>query len=132
NAFFTAMILGFVATIIYAKLMLANVTIKMPEQVPPAVSKAFAAIIPATAALYTIAAFNFFFGKLTDGMLFIDWVQKFIAEPLLGLSQGFGAVLLVSILIQLFWFFGIHGMNVLAPVLEGIWGVAQITNVNLF
>lgn len=132
NAFFTAMILGFVATIIYAKLMLANVTIKMPEQVPPAVSKAVAAIIPATAALYTIAAFNFFFGKLTDGMLFIDWVQKFIAEPLLGLSQGFGAVLLVSILIQLFWFFGIHGMNVLAPVLEGIWGVAQITNVNLF
>ncbi|MBO0437882.1 PTS sugar transporter subunit IIC [Vagococcus fluvialis] len=132
NAFFTAMILGFVATIIYAKLMLANVTIKMPEQVPPAVSKAFAAIIPATVALYTIAAFNFFFGKLTDGMLFIDWVQKFIAEPLLGLSQGFGAVLLVSILIQLFWFFGIHGMNVLAPVLEGIWGVAQITNVNLF
>ncbi|MFW3652097.1 PTS sugar transporter subunit IIC [Vagococcus fluvialis] len=132
NAFFTAMILGFIATIIYAKLMLANVTIKMPEQVPPAVSKAFAAIIPATAALYTIAAFNFFFGKLTDGMLFIDWVQKFIAEPLLGLSQGFGAVLLVSILIQLFWFFGIHGMNVLAPVLEGIWGVAQITNVNLF
>lgn len=132
NAFFTAMILGFIATIIYAKLMLANVTIKMPEQVPPAVSKAFAAIIPATAALYVIAAFNFFFGKLTDGMLFIDWVQKFIAEPLLGLSQGFGAVLLVSILIQLFWFFGIHGMNVLAPVLEGIWGVAQITNVNLF
>lgn len=132
NAFFTAMILGFIATIIYAKLMLANVTIKMPEQVPPAVSKAFAAIIPATVALYTIAAFNFFFGKLTDGMLFIDWVQKFIAEPLLGLSQGFGAVLLVSILIQLFWFFGIHGMNVLAPVLEGIWGVAQITNVNLF
>ena len=132
NAFFTAMILGFIATIIYAKLMLANVTIKMPEQVPPAVSKAFAAIIPATAALYAIATFNFVFGKLSGGMLFIDWVQKFIAEPLLGLSQGFGAVLLVSILIQLFWFFGIHGMNVLAPVLEGIWGVAQIKNVNLF
>ncbi|QCA29284.1 PTS sugar transporter subunit IIC [Vagococcus xieshaowenii] len=131
NAFFTAMILGFVAVVIFSKLMNKNITIKMPEQVPPAVSKAFAAIIPALVALYVVGIFNYFFTKGT-GMLFIDWVQKTIAEPLLGLSQGFGAVVLVTIFIQLFWFFGIHGMNVLAPVLEGIWGVAQIKNVNLF
>ncbi|WP_143754921.1 PTS transporter subunit EIIC, partial [Listeria seeligeri] len=36
-------IFGFISTIIYAKLMRRNIIIKMPDTVPPAVSKAFAA-----------------------------------------------------------------------------------------
>jgi cellobiose PTS system EIIC component len=40
-----------------------------------------------------------------------------LQEPLLNLSQGYGAVLLMTILVQVFWFFGIHGTNVLAPIL---------------
>ncbi|MGX7200090.1 PTS sugar transporter subunit IIC [Enterococcus nangangensis] len=132
NAYFTIMIIGAVATIIYAKLMLADVTIKMPDSVPPAVSKAFAAIIPATASLYVIAIFNFIISKIFDGQLFIDLVQKYIAEPFLGASQGIGWVLLVTLFVQVFWFFGIHGPNVLAPVLEGVWGVGQLTNINIF
>ncbi len=78
--------------------MLANITIKMPDSVPPAVSKAFAAILPATIALYVIAIINFIVGQLTDGQLIIDLVQKYIAEPFLGLSQGIGAVLIVTVL----------------------------------
>src|SRR5699024_10235638 len=50
----------------------------------------------------------------------------------IGLSQGFGAVALTALFVQLFWFFGIHGPNVLAPILEGVFGVAQLENVNLF
>lgn len=132
NFYFTAMIIGFVATVIFAKLMLANITIKMPEQVPPAVSKAFAAIIPATAALYATAAFYWLFSLVVPDMTFLQWLQKTIATPLLGLSQGYGAVLLVTLFVQLFWFFGIHGTNVLAPILEGVFSVAQLKNVNLF
>lgn len=45
---FSALIIGLISVIIYAKLMIKKVTIKLPEQVPPAVSKAFAAIIPGT------------------------------------------------------------------------------------
>ncbi|MGM0523872.1 MAG: PTS sugar transporter subunit IIC [Bacillota bacterium] len=132
NLFFTAMIIGFVSTLIFAKLMLANITIKLPDTVPPAVSKAFASIIPATIALYVASIFYFIFAKLVPGMTFLDWTQETIARPLLGLSQGFGAVILVTLFVQLFWFFGIHGPNVLAPILEGVFGVAQIENINLF
>ncbi|WEG73771.1 PTS sugar transporter subunit IIC [Vagococcus intermedius] len=131
NAFFTAMIIGAVSVIIFAKLMQKNITIKLPESVPPAVSNAFAAIIPATAALYIIAIFNFAFGEMT-GMLFIDWVQETIAKPLMGFSQGLGAVLVIQLAIQIFWFFGIHGTNVMAPVLEGIFGQAQLINIDVF
>ncbi|WP_122645240.1 PTS sugar transporter subunit IIC [Enterococcus mediterraneensis] len=132
NAYFTIMIMGALSVIIFCKLMLADITIKMPDSVPPAVSKAFAAIIPATVALYVVAIINFVVGKLTDGQLIIDLVQKYIAEPFLGLSQGIGAVLIVTVFVQLFWFFGIHGPNVLAPVLEGIWGQAQLVNIDIF
>lgn len=132
NAYFTVMIIGALATIIYCKLMLANITIKLPDSVPPAVSKAFSAILPASIALYVVAIINFVVAQLSGGQLLIDLIQKYIAEPFLGLSQGFGAVVLVQIFVQIFWFFGIHGTNVMAPVLEGIWGQAQLINVNIF
>ena len=38
-------------------------------------------------------------------------------------------------MIQLFWFFGLHGHNVLAPILEGIYSTASLRNLehwNLF
>lgn len=132
NFYFTAMIVGFVATMIYIKLMQANITIKLPDSVPPAVSKAFASIIPATAALYIIGTFYFVFAKIVPDLTFQEWIQETIALPLLGLSQGFGAVALTTLFVQIFWFFGIHGPNVLAPILEGVFGVAQLENVNLF
>ncbi|EUJ30658.1 PTS system cellobiose-specific transporter subunit IIC [Listeria floridensis FSL S10-1187] len=126
---FTAMIFGFLSTIIYAKLMLRKITIKMPESVPPAVSKAFAAIIPALIALYVVGIIDWAFFKITN-MDVISWISKSIQEPLLDLSQGYGAVLLVTFLVQLLWFFGIHGPNVLAPVLESLWGTAQLQNIS--
>lgn len=132
NFFFTAMIIGLIATMIYVKLMLKDITIKLPESVPPAISKAFASIIPATAALYIVSIFYWLFSLMVPDMTFLQWIQKTIAEPLLGLSQGFGAVVLAALFVQLFWFFGIHGPNVLAPILEGVFGVAQLQNVNLF
>lgn len=132
NFFFTAMIIGFFSTIIYAKLMLKDFTIKLPDTVPPAVSKAFASIIPATVAIYAASIFYYVFSLIFPGVTFLDWLQETIALPLLGLSQGFGAVILATLFVQIFWFFGIHGPNVLAPILEGVFGVAQLHNVNLF
>lgn len=132
NGYFTIMIMGAIAVIIYAKLMQKNITIKLPDSVPPAVSNAFAAILPAAIGLYTVAIINFIVGKVTNGQLLIDLIQKYIAEPFLGASQGFGILVIVQLLIQVLWFFGIHGTNVMSPVLEGIWGVAQLKNINVF
>lgn len=39
---FTAMIIGFIAAVVYAKLMSRDLTIKLPEEVPAGVSRAFA------------------------------------------------------------------------------------------
>jgi PTS system cellobiose-specific IIC component len=123
---FTAMIFGGFSVAIYIWLLHKDITIKMPDSVPPAVSKAFTALIPSMVALYAVGIVNYIFNKIT-GQVFGDWLNATIQAPLLKAGQGAGMVILVALLVQLFWFFGIHGPNVLAPILESIWGYFSIS-----
>lgn len=62
----------------------------------------------------------------------IDWISESIQTPLLGLSQGYGAVLLIVLLVHVLWFFGLHGTNIMSPVLQSIYGVAMVDNTNAY
>lgn len=128
---FSALVIGFLATWVYATLVRHNVVIKLPDTVPPAVNKAFAAIIPGTVAVYVSSIVAYIVFALT-GQSLSDVVSTYIQLPLLGLSQGLGSVILVTFLVQLFWFFGLHGHNVLAPVMEGIYSVALNENTAVY
>ncbi|MCI6693823.1 MAG: PTS transporter subunit EIIC [Clostridium sp.] len=131
NGYFTAMLVGFMACIIFGKLMNKNWTIKLPDTVPPAIAKPFLSIIPGFIALYSVSIFVYVFNKIT-GQILIDWIYKVLQTPLLGLSQSFLAVVLIAFLTQLFWFFGIHGGNVMAPIMEGLFGVTLLANMEAF
>ncbi len=131
NGYFTAIIIGFFTAIIFCKLMNKNWTIKLPDTVPPAIATPFLSIIPAVIALYAVGAVTYVFNLVT-GELIIDWIYKVLQTPLLGLSQSYVAVLLVAVLTQLFWFFGIHGGNVMAPIMEGVFGVALLANLEAY
>lgn len=120
SGLFTALIVGLLSTIIYAKLMLAKVTIKLPEQVPPAVSKAFAAIIPGCVAIYAAGILQYLCTQFL-GMGFPELLFKYIQMPFEGLSQGLFSVLVLVFFVQVFWFFGLHGPNVLAPIIDGVY-----------
>lgn len=124
---FTAMLIGLFSAEIYCFLMKKKVTIKMPDTVPPAVNKAFASMIPGIVAIYLSALVGFLATELS-GQSLNDLVSAYIQQPLLGLSQGWFSVILLSFLIQLFWFFGLHGHNVLGPVLDGIYLPALLEN----
>lgn len=129
--FFTVMIMGGLALSVYIALMHKHITIKMPDSVPPAIAAAFTGIIPATAALYVSGIITWAFTKFSASTV-IEFISKTLQDPLLHLSQGYGSVLLMTILVQVFWFFGLHGTNVLGPILDGIWLTAQIANINAF
>ncbi len=128
---FSALIVGFITSMIYVKLMTKKITIKLPDSVPPAVSGAFAAIIPGLIAVYVAATTAYLVGTFT-GQTINDFIQYYIQQPLLGLSQNIFSVLFITILVQLFWFFGLHGTNVLAPVLDGIYKSALLENTAAF
>lgn len=131
NGYFTAIVIGFVASIIFCKLMTKHWTIKLPDSVPPAIAKPFLSIIPAFVALYCVALLTYTFHQFT-GSLLIDWIYKVLQTPLLGISQSFFAVVFIAVLTQFFWFFGIHGGNVMAPIMEGVFGVALLANLEAY
>lgn len=128
---FSALIIGMVSTMIYSYLMRKKITIKLPDSVPPAVSKAFAAIIPGTVAIYVSAIIGFIALQLT-GLSLNDLISQYIQLPLMGLSQGIGSVILLTFLVQLLWFFGLHGHNVLAPIMDGVYGAALNENTVVY
>lgn len=128
---FTALIFGLVCTMIYIKLIQAKLTIKLPDSVPPAVNNAFVAMIPGVAAIF-FSAIVTQVCVVVSGSYPNDLISEFIQRPLLGMSSGFFTVLLVEFLAQLFWFFGIHGMNVLAPITEGIYTPALLENLSVW
>lgn len=131
RGYFTAMIIGFLASIIFCKVMNKNWVIKLPDSVPPAIAKPFISIIPGFMAMYVVAILTYLFHLLSNDLL-IDWIYKVLQTPLLGLSQSFFAVVLMIFLNKLFWFFGLHGGNVLAPIMEGLFGVAMLANLDAF
>ena len=99
----------------------------MPEQVPPAVSKAFAAIIPGTAAIYAAGIIQQIC-TMTTGNGLPELIMEFLQAPFQNLSQGPLTIVIIVFAVQLFWFFGLHGPNVLSPILDG--GYIPLLNKN--
>ena len=124
---FAAMLIGLLSAEVYIFFMKKNVIIKMPDSVPPAVNKAFASMIPGIAAIYASALIGYLATLLT-GQALNDLISTYIQQPLMGLSQGWFSVVLLAFLVQLFWFFGLHGHNVLGPVMDGIYLLAFLEN----
>ena len=111
--------------------MKKNITIKLPEQVPPAVSKAFAAIIPGVTAMYAIGLITWALDKFAGTSLYA-LILEYVQMPFLSMSQGLGSVIIITACVSIFWFFGLHGSNVLAPVLDGIYKTALAENTNIY
>lgn len=131
RGYFTAILIGFVSVIIFCKVMNRNWTIKLPDSVPPAIMKPFLSITPAAIAMYVIGIATYIFNTVT-GELMINWIYKVLQAPLLSMSQSFWAVLLIVFLNKIFWFFGLHGGNVLAPVMASLFGVTMLANLEAF
>ena len=78
-------------------IMKAGWTIKMPKQVPPAVSNQFTAMIPSGIILTGSGAFNAF--AHTD---FLNWIYNTLQIPLQGISDSFGGALAIGFLVPFF------------------------------
>lgn len=113
---FVAILVGLTTARLYVLFVDKGITIKMPDGVPPAVSKAFAGLIPGFATIILSLLVTTIF-KLTPYGSLDQMIYGCIQTPLEGLSGTFGALLIVDLLIGILWFFGIHGTNI---VLLGI------------
>lgn len=115
---FVALIVGIISAEIFTRLSgNKHLVIKMPDGVPPAVAKAFAALLPSmiTISLFALV-YAIFAGFNMPNIIgsFYEWVQK----PFMGLANSYGSALLLALITPLLWFFGLHGGNMVEPLMQ--------------
>ncbi|WP_373193629.1 PTS sugar transporter subunit IIC [Enterococcus sp. RIT-PI-f] len=118
---FVAIVLGLINGHVYQWFMKKDIRIKMPDGVPPAVSKSFSAIIPGAVILI--------FWLVVYGMLDYfklpnvhDIVKTVLGVPFSMIGGTLLGNFIVVLLNGLLWFCGIHGGNVLNnPIMKPIW-----------
>ncbi|NLH71190.1 MAG: PTS sugar transporter subunit IIC [Brooklawnia sp.] len=111
-------LVAYFVSITYCWFLRRNITIKMPDGVPPNVATAFTALIPG-AAIMTIAGvvFGIFYAFETT---MIETIYNVIQTPLQGLSDTLPGILVVAFLIPFLWFFGVHGSSIVSGVMSPI------------
>ena len=125
---FTAILFGSIGFLIYYACYKARFMLHLSTNMPHAEQAAFDSLIPAMVAIFSVSGINYLFQAVTHDY-FGDWLLTTIQMPLVKWGQGFGTVLLVTLLVQVFWFFGINGLGVLSPILDSIWLTAQNGNI---
>lgn len=126
---FTGIIVALVATEIFVKLMKKKLIIKMPDNVPPAVGRAFAAVIPGLVSLYVFGLVAFLISNAEANSMY-DIIYNTIQKPLQGFSQGLGSAIVLAVLMNIFWFFGLHGGNIFDPIVNALYLPALEANAS--
>lgn len=129
---FVALFVAIIATEIFVKLAgNPKLIIKMPDGVPPAVAKSFASLIPSIVVLTVFGLFKCL--TVSIGIPNIhDAIFKAIQAPIAGLADQLGSAMLVAFLVHLLWFFGLHGSNILGPLLNAVYLPAINDNIAAF
>lgn len=126
---FSAIIVALVSAKLFLFIKHKGWTIKMPQGVPPMVTRMFEALIPTIliGVFFTLVAFLF---GLTSFESMHQFVYSIIQEPLKGVGGSIWAMILLSLLQQILWFFGIHGTNVIMPLVTPLWLAMDVENLN--
>lgn len=118
---FIAIICALVAAELFSRLSgNPKLLIKMPESVPPAVAKSFAALLPAIITIGLIALVRTI---ISAGFGIPDIVASFYAsiqEPFMGLTNTWAAGLLLAFIPVFLWSLGVHGANIIDPFMQTI------------
>ena len=94
--------------------------IKMPEQVPPGVARAFEVLIPTCLTAIVVGAVGLVC-QIATGAELNAFIFNVVQKPLQSLiGDNIFAVAIMYVIISLFWCVGIHGNNMLAAVKEPI------------
>ena len=128
SSLFASIVTGLLTVEIYRFFKERNITIKMPDGVPPEVSNSFVALFPAAFILLF-----FWFVRYVLGFNISTFLTT-ILMPLKGVLVGnslFGGLLTIF-LITGFWTLGIHGAAILAPITRPFWEMSIAQNMGEF
>lgn len=128
SSLFASIVTGLLTVEIYRFLKNKNITIKMPDGVPPEVSNSFVALIPAAIILFFFWIVRYIFDF--DIASFLSTILMPLKGVLVGNSL-FGGLLTIF-LITGFWTLGIHGAAIMDPIVRPFWEMSIAQNMSEF
>ncbi|MGX6978107.1 PTS sugar transporter subunit IIC [Vagococcus elongatus] len=126
---FTAIICGLVFSRLYCFILEKNISIKMPEGVPPFITDTFAGLIPGIISGFIAIIISWLFGFTSYGS-FSDFIYQILATPLQSLSSNVGSLLLIVFIQMTLWFFGIHGSLVVGSFITALYMPMDVQNMD--
>ncbi len=127
---FGAMIVGLAVVEINHQCVKHRVTIKLPDSVPPNVAAPFNVLISMAISVIGFSLLNAACASLTgSGLTSLIFV---IFQPLLSVTGSLPSVLLINFLMTTFWFFGIHGANMVSVVTSPVTTAALAANLEAY
>ncbi|HJF34004.1 MAG TPA: PTS cellobiose transporter subunit IIC [Sporosarcina psychrophila] len=125
---FVGLLIAIISTEIYRIVIQRNLTIKMPDGVPPTVAKSFMAVIPGFIVVLCVLFIRLGIENFTKFESVNEPVKSVIAAPLTNLGTSLGGTILVFLIINLLWCIGLHGSIIANSVMLPIW--LQLTSEN--
>ncbi|WP_163527063.1 PTS cellobiose transporter subunit IIC [Halobacillus ihumii] len=128
---FLGIFTAFTAAELYRFFVEKDWTIKMPQGVPGAVSRSFSALLPITFTLSIFLMVRIIFSYTPFGDV-QNFIYTVVQAPLTALGSGLPATIAAVLLIQIFWFFGLHGQIIVNSVMDPIWYSLATENLAAF
>ncbi len=128
NGLLVGIIIGILTTEVVRRFRGSRYTIRLPKSVPPNVTRAFEALVPAILLITLVWSIEWFVsvhtftnanGQIQQLTLPILLMRAF--QPLVLVQDSYPAALLEIVLMMLLWSVGIHGMNVVTAIALPFW-----------
>lgn len=125
----SAFLAAFVTVAIYKVCVKNNVTIRMPDEVPPNISQVFKDVIPFTLSVVSLYALDLL-ARHFVGASVAESIGKFFA-PLFSAADGYLGITIIFGAFAFFWFVGIHGPSIVESAIAAITYANAEVNLNL-
>ena len=125
----SAFLAAFVTVAIYKVCVKNNVTIRMPDEVPPNISQVFKDVIPFTLSVVSLYVLDLL-ARHFVGASVAESIGKFFA-PLFSAADGYLGITIIFGAFAFFWFVGIHGPSIVEPAIAAITYANAEVNLNL-
>lgn len=114
----TAFIAAFVTVNVYKVCVKNNVTIRMPDEVPPNISQVFKDLIPFTLSVVLLYALEL----VVKASLHVTVAESIgtLLAPLFSAADGYLGITFIFGAYAFFWFVGIHGPSIVEPAIAAI------------
>ncbi|HHA7689202.1 TPA: lactose-specific PTS transporter subunit EIIC [Streptococcus pneumoniae] len=125
----TAFLAAFITVNIYKVCIKNNVTIRLPEEVPPNIAQVFKDVIPFALSVLSIYGLDLIVRNIF-GTNVAESVGKILA-PLFSAADGYLGITIIFGAFAFFWFVGIHGPSIVEPAIAAITYANAEVNLNL-